>query len=330
MAARIAHFAVVSAHVRAVKNSTAAYAPTPTTFALPVTLRDEKWLVKLDRLDQYIDRTGNALVPLQHKEPDGMELGSWVRYQRRSYRIDTLAPEKAATLELRAGWSWDPDADRWANAIAHLDAFSAENGTAWVPTLLVCQDGYRLGQWANDQRRNYWSGTRNISPERIASLEARSGWAWNGWVPTSMSWRKALARLDEHVAEHGTAWVGNRYIHSDGFTLGRWAAVQRERQRAGLLHPVRAVELASRPGWLWTASRDGRWRAAVHRLDHHLAVHGTARVISTHVAPDGYLLGQWAARQRRLHRLHQLNPDRVAELETKPGWDWVRRAASQA
>lgn len=82
----------------------------------------------------------------------------------------------------------------------------------------------------------------------------------------------------------------------------------------------RRLMLESLPGWAWegrTSSWDDRFRA----LSTFAHEHGHGRV------PDGYRtdglnVGAWVARQRLSHRRGLLSPERVARLESVPGWSW--------
>jgi hypothetical protein len=47
---------------------------------------------------------------------------------------------------------------------------------------------------------------------------------------------------------------------------------------------------------------------------------GHCRVARTYKMPDGYPVGQWAARQRS--RQEKMDPDRRQRLEALPGWVW--------
>jgi len=49
---------------------------------------------------------------------------------------------------------------------------------------------------------------------------------------------------------------------------------------------------------------------------------GHGRVPLSHVE-NGVRLGDWVGRQRGAHRQGQLNDERIAELDSIPGWAWV-------
>ena len=67
---------------------------------------------------------------------------------------------------------WDPLAEDFARGLAELTAYHAEHGHARVPDSYRTLSGYRLGGWVSKQRAAYNASPRNITPERIADLEA--------------------------------------------------------------------------------------------------------------------------------------------------------------
>jgi hypothetical protein len=75
-----------------------------------MTTRTERWQEHLAALNQYINRTGSALVPSNHIEVYGgrnIALGAWVSYNRQRHRNGTLSAERTSTLSALTGWKWE-------------------------------------------------------------------------------------------------------------------------------------------------------------------------------------------------------------------------------
>jgi Helicase associated domain len=128
-------------------------------------------------LKQYAAEFGTARVPPSYVTEDGFRLGGWVNKQRSHY--GKIIPERIALLEAIPAWTWGVrDSVFEVNCMA-LKQYVEREGDALVPASYVTEDGIHLGGWVNKQRTAYQKGERKISPERIARLEAISGWVWN-------------------------------------------------------------------------------------------------------------------------------------------------------
>ena len=66
-----------------------------------------RWQERIDALDSYVGREGDALVPANHVEGE-VNLGSWVSYLRTRYRQNSLNDTRIAELEQYPGWEWGP------------------------------------------------------------------------------------------------------------------------------------------------------------------------------------------------------------------------------
>jgi hypothetical protein len=56
----------------------------------------------------------------------------------------------------------------------------------------------------------------------------------------------------------------------------------------------------------------------------YVAEHGDARVRHDYVTPDGLELGKWITKQQAAYKANRLTHERIAALETAPGWSWGR------
>jgi hypothetical protein len=63
---------------------------------------------------------------------------------------------------------------QWEKGFSHLKPFSAREGHCRVPGSYVTDDGYRLGQWTQNQRAR----KDRLDPDRQKRLEELPGWVW--------------------------------------------------------------------------------------------------------------------------------------------------------
>lgn len=126
--------------------------------------RDEKWRQHLELVRSYI-RTHGAPPPIA-AVVDGHPIGEWVHDQRKAFRTGALSGERVAALEDVPGWRWAVDGNEFEAGMKHLSEYVREHGTGWVPERYVSPDGYPLGRWAQERRRQ----RVHDSPERIQLL----------------------------------------------------------------------------------------------------------------------------------------------------------------
>lgn len=132
---------------------------------------EDSWMEHFELLKVFATREGHSRVPVDYIE-NGLKLGQWTRLRRREHK--KLSPERQALLEGIPGWYWGRSADFiWNQKFAVLKKFVDREGQARVPSGHI-QDGVKLGGWIAEQRAE----RRNLSPERVAQLEALPGWSW--------------------------------------------------------------------------------------------------------------------------------------------------------
>jgi superfamily II DNA or RNA helicase len=276
-----------------------------------------KWVEGFQRLLNYVDRHGDALVPNSYTV-DGHNLGSWLARQRTDYAKGTLEPDRQQRLQNVPGWTWDPYAARWEEGFQRLLDYVELNGDARVPKSYAV-DGHNLGSWVAKQRRTYSAGT--LQADRQQRLQDVPGWAWDS---VGDRWEDGFRRLRDYVERHGDARVPQSYT-VDGHNLGKWVAKQRRTYSAGILEADRQQRLQDVPGWVWDPFA-AQWEEGLRRLRDYVDRHGDALVPDSYRV-DGYNLGSWVGVQRRVYSSGTLEVDRQERLQELPGWTWDPYAA---
>ena len=211
-----------------------------------------KWEEGFRRLKDYVKKYGSPNVPRAYRI-DGYPLGAWVDTKRTEFRKGQLSAERQALLEEITAWRWEPKAAKWEEGFRRLEEFLKKNECSYPLGTHVCDDGYRLGAWVNQQRTNYDNGTLPLDRQkRLADLP---GWRWE---PRAAKWEEGFHRLLEYVDQHGDAQVEAKYTTSDGYRLGAWVAQQRYKQSRGALDSQRFARLDQLKGWEWRIGT-GNW-----------------------------------------------------------------------
>ena len=182
-------------------------------------LLTEQWEEAFEHLQSYVKLHGNARVPSSYVTPDGLKLGSWVKYQRKNKSKNLLSQDRIERLEALPGWSWDPFTEQWEEAFEHLQSYVKQYGNARVPSNYVTPDGFKLGSWVRNQRHN--KSKNLLSQDRIKRLEALTGWSWD---PINEQWEEAFEHLQSYVKQYGNARVPDDYVTPDGLKLGSWVS----------------------------------------------------------------------------------------------------------
>lgn len=277
---------------------------------------DDQWEDGFRHLGTFVRQEGTAHPLATYIDDDGFRLGHWVTRQREFYGSHRLSADRAARLEGLPGWTWDQIDHKWESGYRHLAAFVDEAGHARVSKRYVANDGYRLGQWVEVQRRRHNVGS--LLAERIVRLEAQPGWDWDR---PDDSWERGFGHLTAFVSEAGHARVPKDQIHG-GFGLGIWVSRQRTSGR-DLLDLDQAARLEALPGWTWDINAS-RWDEGYVHLMAFVEREGHARVPQSHEEGD-FRLGQWVSIQEARGRSGDLDPNPFHRLDALPGWTWTGR-----
>ena len=210
----------------------------------------------------------------------------------------------------------DVSQDRWEVGLAHLREYTRSRGSASVPQRYITDDGFPLGVWVAVLRRRRLS----LPIARVKALEELAGWSWDR---KDDRWRTLYDHLVEYFAGGGLAVDMGAHSSPDGYPLGERAEYARRAYRRGWI-PAYWVERLSRlAGWTWDTAADA-WEEGLRRLEAYQQREGNARVSYRYADPDGFALGMWAARQRRMYRRGTLAPQLAARLKLVPTWAWDR------
>lgn len=275
--------------------------------------RGAQWWAQLDALADYLATHDD--YPRQGEQWRGRKVGQFVNECRTGFKDGWLRgfPDRVAALEAMPGWVWNVRHAEWDRHFTALADWAAAHGHA-CPSHGELIDGFDIGRWTTKQRAKARRG--DLDDERVERLRALPGWVDH---TREALWEEGFARVAAWQQQRGELPPQSAAC-DDGYQLGAWVATQRERWRTGKLDPGRARRLEALPLWDWTPRCDP-WSSAFDRLAAYGAEHGSVhRLPAGPVA--GFELGAWATTQRREHATGRLAADRVAALESVPGWVW--------
>lgn len=272
------------------------------------------WDQMLECLREWVTLQGPAHAIPWNQVYRGENLGDWVIKQRKARSKGRLSPSRMARLEQIPGWTWRAKSeDAWEASIAAVRAWVELHGHGRVP-LGAHHDGKRIGTWVARQRRAYRQG--NLSHSRVSQLEAITGWTWE---PHGASWAEHIELVEQWAGEHGHVRIPSSTVYG-GKRLGAWLQDQRTAYRRGTMSVERVRRMEQLPGWAWN-TRDASWLQHLELVLEWVNLNGTARI------PDGLVhgdkrIGAWVANQRTAYRRGTLSDERIALLESVPGWLW--------
>ncbi|MGV4926582.1 helicase associated domain-containing protein [Streptomyces sp. BHT-5-2] len=201
----------------------------------------EVWLSGLNALRTWVEKHGDAQVPLDAVVPigtteadgednagngngDTYALGAWVSEQRRAFRAGTLKAWRVDLLnELGMVWSV-ADARFWKNLAAARDYF-ALHGTLAAPKDASI-DTVAVGQWLANCRKTDGLGKDEERAEaRRRALEAIDP----DWNPTwPIDWQRRYAALTGLIKDGATLEEILPGVTVSSQHIGAWLQAQRE------------------------------------------------------------------------------------------------------
>jgi transcriptional regulator with XRE-family HTH domain len=140
--------------------------------------------------------------------------------------------------------------EMWLAGFARLREYVDREGSAAVPYAYVDPDGFRLGRWVSERRRDYKRGI--LGDDKANLLAGLRGWTWNS---QDALWQRyydeaeALSRANPDAPDI-------YYISRP--QLQRWMADQRRAHHEGRLRWYRRRQMERLRGWDWGRSRRGQ------------------------------------------------------------------------
>lgn len=130
---------------------------------------DSRWDLGFSYAAKYVEEYGDINAVSDTYKPDGFKLLQWVRTQRARYKSGKLSSARILKLE-EIGIIWNPQKAAWECGYTHARAYMEQYGNLQVPAHYICEDGYKLKSWLNNQGIRYKDG--RLSDEQRMKLES--------------------------------------------------------------------------------------------------------------------------------------------------------------
>ena len=273
---------------------------------------EESWHKNYEALLLYVSRTGNSLVPQDHKE-GLLALGVWVNKQRGRFRKLTLEEDRIRLLESIPDWTWNPTISKQEAMFIALDEFLSREGHANVPTSHL-ENGVRLGQWVNGVRTRFRRGVLDPYLEKYLSSISTFSWEPLEEIPF-----KNVEILEEFLlANPGKRSVGDTVFKERKL---KSIVIYLRRNYSNKSLPQEIIErLEALSNWSWSP-HDDSWSIGYSHLLKFVAREGTALVPQKHVENE-FKLGIWVNARRVANRKGSLNEHQKEALGALPQWSW--------
>jgi hypothetical protein len=216
------------------------------------------------------------------------------------------------------GIEWEPRQTAWEVGLSQARLYRQQRGDLMVPYDFVAANGFTLGAWIQEQRREHRDG--RLLPHRRKAL-AGIGMAWDS---REAAWERGLEAALAYREVHGHLRASEAYVNEAGFALGKWLRDRRDERRCGELSAQRQAALEA-IGIDWSLL-DHAWETGLAEARAWKKAHKHLRVPKRHVTATGFGLGRWIARNRLVHKQGKLSTERYAALQALGMvWGVVRR-----
>ena len=259
---------------------------------------------------EYFHTYGDLDVPADYVSPDGIKLGSRIRNLRRAKQLGNLNENQIERLD-EIGMLWDDKFTRaWENGFEHAKAYFVQNGNLDVPTMFVCEDGFKLGFWIANHREK--SGTR-ITDERRERLNS-IGMIWA--KPTADElWDKRFEIAKAYYEKHGNLDMPNDF-KVDGTWIAKWLNEQKHiyhGRRNGKSLTDEQIKKLESIGMQWRDRKEIIWLSRYELLKKYAEEYGAADVPTDYII-DGFKLGMWRQRQSNFYKKGMLTSEQMELL----------------
>ena len=270
------------------------------------------WQEGIQNLREYKSQKGDLLVPQSHETSDGFKLGTWVKNRRTEKSRNELNKEKTKQLD-DMGFVWDMRQHLWQRGIQKLREYKSEKGDLLVPRFYETSDGFRLGTWVNNRRKE--KSRNELNKEKMKQLDD-IGFVWD--VDEHM-WQRGIQKLGDYKSEKGDLLVPASHETSDGFKLGIWVNARRTEKSRNTLNKEKIKQLDDM-GFVWHVE-EHLWQRGIQKLGEYKSQKGDLLVPQSHETLDGFKLGGWVFRRRKDKSRNKLDKEKIKQLDDM-GFVW--------
>ena len=118
---------------------------------------EDKWDRVFRLVSEYVSSKGDINSMPVGYSMEGTDLYAWLGTQRSRYKQGKLSAERVRKLE-SLGMSWSLSEVFWNSGFEHAMKYKNGHGNLKMPIGYVCEDGFKLKSWINNQTVRYRKG----------------------------------------------------------------------------------------------------------------------------------------------------------------------------
>ncbi len=279
------------------------------------TRSETAWETGIRHAKEYKKQFGNLDVTARYISPDGYCLGKWICYARQKYdKVRSCGKETSDIPELQQlsdlGMIWGKGSESFQRGLRAAKKYVAQYGNLEVTTRYITEDGFRLGQWLDNQRtRKKRNADSRKTDEELAQLD-ELGMRWE--TKPDIIWEnnyqqaKRFYEINHHLNPSSNYTIGR-------LNLGKWIGRQRELYRDGRLNTDQVKRLET-IGMEWMSPNS--WERYYKVAEQYYRTHGDLEMQPDYVSPEGIWLGRWIAGQRLAKNKGTITKEHTQKLDS--------------
>lgn len=272
----------------------------------------DDWFEKYGFLQSYVEEFGNADVPQDYENEQGVKLGSWIGTQRITKSRGQLPTDRQKLLESQPGWVWNKLLQMRLNAKKELREYVQEFGTTKVPVDFISKTGYKLFFYVAELRKS----RNELDEETKVELESMPDWTWS---IQDDAWDEFIDELKIFNSQYGHCDVRNEYVSPSGYPLKD--RVTSRRSSRDTISEERRNELEAIPGWGWSRY-EARNRTGIQLLSDFYAINSHVEFKPPYGELKYFNLTEWVRSKRVEYKEGEMPQDLIDTLESFEGWSW--------
>jgi hypothetical protein len=260
----------------------------------------------------YKEKTGNPNAPDRYKTPEGYTLGTWQRHQMINYSKGMISPDRIKRLE-DIGFTWGKFEKQFEKGFQATLLYKNSTGSPNAPRGYKTIEGFTLGSWQGDQRKNYRKG--KMPPDRIEQFE-KIGFIWG---ILEEQFEKGFKETLLYKEKTGNPNAPRGYKTNEGYFLGSWQHNLMHNYKKGKISPERIKQLEN-IGFTWERFEEQFEKGFQETLFYKNST-GNPNALQRYKTVEGFTLGTWQSSLRGNYKKGKISPARIKRLE-EIGFKW--------
>ena len=131
---------------------------------------EDKWSRGFQIIQEYVLNVGDINSTPVGYSIEGFDLYAWLGTQRSRYKQGKLSEDRIRKLE-SVGIQWSLSEVFWNSGYEHAVQYKSGHGSLKMPIGYVCEDGFKLKSWLNNQKVKFRNGALNeVQAEKLKLL----------------------------------------------------------------------------------------------------------------------------------------------------------------